>query len=81
MREDYKILESSNPRELEKKVLEFLSDGYQLIGGHQVTTVSYRTYTSGENVLREIAPYKWNITQAVYRPEQEREVIKKKKMI
>jgi hypothetical protein len=76
---DYKILEARNAKDLEREVMKYLEMGYQLAGGHQVTTVGYDDYTNGQNALRKIRPNKWNITQVVYKLPQDKEP--KRKMI
>jgi len=75
--QDYRILSGKNADELNKKVIEYLKKGYQLAGGHQVTTMGYSNNTNASNALRAISPERWEITQSVYI----NEVIKEKTVI
>lgn len=81
MQADYLILSANSGPELQKEVIKYLREGYQLVGGHQVTTVGYGDYTNAQNAIREIRPNKWEITQAVYRPEIKEEIKKEKVII
>lgn len=77
MMEDYKILEASNAKELERVVMQYLSKGYQLAGGHQVTVTENDTRTNSTGTYYH-NPSRWKITQAVYKPAETK---KRKKVI
>jgi hypothetical protein len=64
---DYKILEARNAKDLEREVMKYLELGYQLAGGHQVTTIGYADRVNARDALSRIVPSGWNITQAVYK--------------
>ena len=78
--EDYKILSANNAKELERIVMKYLSMGYQLAGGHQVTCTDNDVRSNGSG-LYFLRPNQWEITQAVYKPAQTIEPIKEKKVI
>ena len=64
--EDYKILEASNAKDLEREVMKYLSLGYLLAGGHQVTVASY-DYGDNSLNMKKRDPKTWSVSQVVYK--------------